>query len=254
MGTLLPTAIAPSALHTVLDVACGPGSWSIDLAKMYPTLHITGLDKNPAMVRVAQEDARAMNVKNATFDVGDVLASLPYDDNAFDFIHVQQSSSIVSLDRWPIMLSALMHVLRPGGWLNLVDFEPGYSSSPSIDIFVSLVNQALQRTKHRFSLDNRSFTVGVLFPRLLTQVGCVEITYNLYPVDLGGWNNPLGRAYMDAVLLDDRKVIPFLVKMGVATQDYMDDLLTKMQHDIQHIDYCGGGILISATGRNPPTP
>ncbi|RKK90303.1 hypothetical protein BFJ68_g16488 [Fusarium oxysporum] len=52
----------------ILDVGCGPGSITIDLARLVPQGH---------------------GVNNVSFDVGDIH-SLPFNDDTFDVVHVHQ--------------------------------------------------------------------------------------------------------------------------------------------------------------------
>lgn len=73
----------------ILDLGCGPGSISVDLAKHVPSGWITCLEYVPDPLVQAREFAEAEGVKNTTFITGDIH-SLPFDDNTFDVVHVHQ--------------------------------------------------------------------------------------------------------------------------------------------------------------------
>jgi ubiquinone/menaquinone biosynthesis C-methylase UbiE len=251
MGALIPGTIPLAGIKSVLDVACGPGSWTIDLAKAYPAMHVSGVDKRVEMVEIARRDAAAIRVANVSFSAGDIQEQLPFADASFDFVHVQMEREGVGLKEMPYALRELLRVLRPGGWVNLLNFEPGPVSSPSMDILISLVNKALVKAGRGLYPDRLTFTIAVQYPRFLFQAGCVDVRYTLHPVDLGGWNNPAGRAYIVTTFADDNLIVPFLVKMGVTTQAEIESLLKKIRQEIQQIDFCGGGMIISVVGCKP---
>ena len=43
MGSLFPDKIDLSGIHTVLDVACGPGEWVQEVASLYPHITLVGI-------------------------------------------------------------------------------------------------------------------------------------------------------------------------------------------------------------------
>lgn len=64
--------------QTILDIGCGPGIYSIELAK--GGAHITGIDFAIAMVRLAQKRAEEHPVSNCNFVVADFF-SPPFPKN-----------------------------------------------------------------------------------------------------------------------------------------------------------------------------
>ncbi|KAK2852162.1 hypothetical protein FQN49_005309 [Arthroderma sp. PD_2] len=73
----------------VLDVGCGPGSMTIDLAKKVPRGHVIGVEYIPDPLEGARELAASEGVPNISFQVGD-LHDLPFPDNTFDIVHAHQ--------------------------------------------------------------------------------------------------------------------------------------------------------------------
>lgn len=73
----------------ILDVGCGPGSISIDLAKHVPSGHVTGVEYVPDPLDGARDLAAAAGVTNISFEVGEIH-HLKYPDNSFDVVHVHQ--------------------------------------------------------------------------------------------------------------------------------------------------------------------
>lgn len=85
-GYLLPY-IKPSM--KILDIGCGPGSITIDLAKHVPSGAVVGVEYVPDPLDGARALAEQEGVKNVTFQTADIH-SLPFDANTFDIVHVHQ--------------------------------------------------------------------------------------------------------------------------------------------------------------------
>ncbi|QKW10161.1 methyltransferase domain-containing protein [Streptomyces sp. NA04227] len=97
---------------SVLDVGCGPGTITADLAELVPQGTVTGLDREPGILDRARETVRARGLGNVDFAQGDVL-QLPYPDGAFDVVHAHQVLQHVSD---PVAaLTEMRRVCRPGG-------------------------------------------------------------------------------------------------------------------------------------------
>ena len=72
----------------VLDVGCGPGTITVDIAgRVAPGGMVLGIDQSAEIVEAAAAEARG--VENASFATGDVYA-LDFDDASFDVVHAHQ--------------------------------------------------------------------------------------------------------------------------------------------------------------------
>jgi SAM-dependent methyltransferase len=70
----------------VLDVACGPGGWSLALVER-TGCRLTGLDVEPGGIAHASDQAAARGLADrATFVVADCAGRLPFEDGSFDAI------------------------------------------------------------------------------------------------------------------------------------------------------------------------
>ncbi|KAJ5240976.1 methyltransferase-UbiE family protein [Penicillium citrinum] len=73
----------------ILDVGCGPGSITIDLAKHAPQGHVIGIEYVPDPLDGARKLAASESVSNVTFQVGDIH-NIPFPDDTFDLVHAHQ--------------------------------------------------------------------------------------------------------------------------------------------------------------------
>lgn len=123
----------------VLDAGCGGGTWVLvsiqpwmlftpqiklvlmvffaqtqEMANEYPNSEFTGVDVSvgwPTEIRP----------RNCDFVVGNIVNELPFADNTFDFVYMRLVGMGVSNGEYPLVLNHLYRVLKPGGWIELVE-------------------------------------------------------------------------------------------------------------------------------------
>ncbi|HWR47849.1 MAG TPA: class I SAM-dependent methyltransferase [Pseudonocardiaceae bacterium] len=82
----------------VLDVGCGPGTISIDLAHRVAPGAVVGIDNHSAPLAEARAEAQRHGVRNVSFAVADVNhldfatveQSIKFSDDTFDVVHAHQ--------------------------------------------------------------------------------------------------------------------------------------------------------------------
>src|SRR5690349_2742625 len=108
-GYLLPHLVAG---QHVLDVGCGPGTITMDLAALVgPTGRVTALEVTEDALDLARAEASRRGVDNVDFRVGNVEA-LDLADDAFDVVHAHQVLQHVA--RPVDALREMARVTRPG--------------------------------------------------------------------------------------------------------------------------------------------
>jgi ubiquinone/menaquinone biosynthesis C-methylase UbiE len=73
-------AIDPSA--KVIDIACGPGTLALEIAKT--ARHVTGIDLDKGLIAFASSRAKKRGLTNLTFKVQDASDLSDYNDGEFD--------------------------------------------------------------------------------------------------------------------------------------------------------------------------
>lgn len=115
-GYLLP-ALRPGL--DLLDVGCGPGTITVDLARLVAPGHVLGIDRAPDVLAEARAHAEHQGV-SIELREGDVY-ELPLPDASFDVVHAHQVLQHVSD---PVRaLREMRRVLRPGGLLAARDSD-----------------------------------------------------------------------------------------------------------------------------------
>lgn len=105
---------------SVLDVGCGPGSITLDLAELVAPGQVIGLDRTDAPLGTARAAAEQRGDQRTIFQVGDV-AALPFDDATFDVCHAHQV--LQHLGDPVAALREMMRVTKPGGWVAARDAD-----------------------------------------------------------------------------------------------------------------------------------
>ncbi|OIJ67868.1 class I SAM-dependent methyltransferase [Streptomyces mangrovisoli] len=123
----------------VLDIGCGPGTITADLAELVPEGHVTGVDHAPGIVATARATAAERGLANVDFAVADVHA-LDYPDDTFCVVHAHQVLQHVGD---PVQaLREMRRVTAPGGLIAVRDSDYAamtwYPQPPGLDDWLDL--------------------------------------------------------------------------------------------------------------------
>lgn len=94
----------------ILDLGCGPGTWVMDVATEFPSSEFIGVD----MCDIFPNNIRPANV---TFQIGNVLEGLAFEDNTFDMVNLRMFILAFKTEEWAPVLKEIKRVLKPGGFI-----------------------------------------------------------------------------------------------------------------------------------------
>jgi ubiquinone/menaquinone biosynthesis C-methylase UbiE len=106
----------------LLDIGCGPGTITVDLARIVAPGQVLGIDREGAVLEGAEQLRTEQGVDNLSFGTGDVYA-LDMPDGSFDVVHAHQV--LQHLTEPVPALKEMRRVLRPGGLLAVRDGDYG---------------------------------------------------------------------------------------------------------------------------------
>lgn len=139
---LLPV-LAPG--QRMLDVGCGPGTVTVDLAARVAPGEVVGIDRSSAVLAAATEHATDKGVENVRFEVGDAYA-LEFADDTFDVVHAHQV--LQHLTDPVAALREMRRVTRPGGVVAVRDSDYAgmtwYPAHPGLDEWQALYHEVTQ--------------------------------------------------------------------------------------------------------------
>lgn len=130
----------------VLDVGCGPGTITVDLAaEVGPGGEVIGIDPADAALEAARKVAAERGIGNVRFERGDVYA-LGYEDASFDLVHAHQV--LQHLTDPVAALREMARVAKPGGLVAVRESDyramSWYPLLPELDRWMA-VYQAVAR-------------------------------------------------------------------------------------------------------------
>ncbi|EPY51040.1 UbiE family methyltransferase [Schizosaccharomyces cryophilus OY26] len=129
----------------VLDVGCGPGTITMDLARRYvPKGEVIGVEPIQEFVDAGNLKRSEMNLKNCHFQFasGD---KLPFEDNTFDIVHAHQV--LVHVENQVDVLKEMKRVTKPGGIVCSKDADLETSQVYPTKLDETLKSQFLAKTK-----------------------------------------------------------------------------------------------------------
>ncbi|MGH2506672.1 MAG: class I SAM-dependent methyltransferase, partial [Ktedonobacteraceae bacterium] len=144
LGSVLPSAIQLERVQKVLDIGCGKGEWTRRLAKEQPDIHIIGIDTSLNLIHEAAHMALAEGLQGVSFYQFNTAQTLSFPSESFDIVHVHSLASFISTAMWSRILEEMLRLLKIGGWLNVVDYEHGSTSSHAFNRLAGIGMQGVR--------------------------------------------------------------------------------------------------------------
>ncbi len=128
--------------QAVLDVGCGPGTITRDIARLVAPGRVVGIDREGEVLRAAATDAADAGLTNVAFEVGDAYA-LAFDEGTFDVAHAHQV--LQHLADPVAALAEMGRVTRTGGVVAARDMDIAsiawFPEAPALDRWLELYGQ-----------------------------------------------------------------------------------------------------------------
>lgn len=218
----------------VLDVGCGPGFVSEQLAALNPNGSTVGLEPDPELARLA--DALFASHPNLSLHRGSLESNdLPEKDFDFAYARFVMQHLVAPLDG----LRGLYRLLRPGGRVVLADADDGLTVLHPEPPELHEIMRLAEEVQARAGGDRR---VGRKLPGLLEQAGFSDVGFDVLPVT----SHQLGRAALFDIALSFR-----LQRVGQAAHGEMDRLIAQARAFLAGRDWHGVACVVAAFGVRP---
>jgi len=253
MGGLLAEQRDLTGFHSVLDLACGPGEWAMQVARSYPHLQqVVGVDKSKRMIAFAQAQAEAQE-RRAGFRVMDITEPLDFADGSFDLINGRFLLSFMKREQWPILLAECVRILRPGGVLRISEQESGYTNNPTYQSYIDTWGEAWRKAGHAFALTRAYIGVTVVMKQMMTEAGLQHPQHRPVSIDLST-GQPAHRPLLENLADAIRLASPFLLKLNVITQKKINTLHDEMEGLIGKEGFSAYWLLQTVWASKPGVP
>lgn len=252
-GELLPAGIDLSRVRTVLDLACGPGTWALEMATTSPDRQLVGVDISPTMLAHAAMYAQVDAIANVRFVQMDIVRGLEFPDASFDLINADYLQSFMRPQDWLPLLAECRRVLRPGGVLKQGELEFGISTGPATDALYTLGARAMKAAGRTFSSDGMHLGITAMLRPLLYEAGYEGIQHKAYAVDYSSrFGKDYHQGFLEDVVMLCRHLGPFVAQtLGQAAVEQMLQLIEQAQAEMAQPDFCCVVYRLDAWGYTP---
>lgn len=213
--------------HSILDAGTGTGRWAIEMAQTFPQANVIGLDVKPPAVDQQAEANAGMDTRppNYAFTPGNLLEGLPFADATFDFVHQRLLFTAIPHDRWPYVLSELVRVTRPGGWIELVDSIGLVNGGPNVEMLMDWIRQLSARR-------GVDLMDGSRVADYVRGSGLTNVAAHRFDLPTGQHGQRLGTLVATDFFSVCKGFGGVAVAQGVTTQEQWDTTLAHAQADL----------------------
>ena len=129
---------------SILDIGCGQGSITCGLAQIVQQGSALGIDVSPTAIEQAKAAAASKELRNITFQTGNVLEGLPFPDHSFDVVFTHQC--LVHLSDPVKAMREMKRLCRVGGIVasREGDVHIWYPRSDVLEGFIELAGQIMR--------------------------------------------------------------------------------------------------------------
>ncbi|MFC4989595.1 methyltransferase domain-containing protein [Saliphagus infecundisoli] len=163
----------------VLDLGCGTGTLTVEIAQHYPDTAVHGIDIDPAMLAIARD--KIMKDYQHVQLVRGTVTDLPYPDDHFDSVISSLVFHHLTTDQKLVTMSEVQRVLRPGGEFHLIDWGRPASRLQRASFYIIQLLDGFDTTsdnidgKHPVFLDQSGFKEETNPEIVRTPLGTIRI-------------------------------------------------------------------------------
>ncbi|GCE47998.1 ubiquinone/menaquinone biosynthesis C-methylase UbiE [Thermosporothrix hazakensis] len=239
---LLPTT------GRILDIPCGGGACTLDMAFAYPDFDVIGIDSHKRQIDYAH--AQVQDLDNIDFVQMDIREGLDFPDAYFCLVHMRFLASFVQDEEWPFVLSECHRVLQNDSFICMIECDPCRTSSPALEQLSAYYAETLQKKGLRCTPVGTPHQLGkpLDIASLLQESGFTILSQTVYPL-----NFSVGTAAHNGMLQNIAAFLqliqPFLTKNGTVSQTRFDNLYQQALQEMVATTFTGQWDIRVVTGQ-----
>ncbi|KAG9191644.1 hypothetical protein G6011_10378 [Alternaria panax] len=224
--------------RAILECGYGNGEWAVQCAEDFEDCEVTAVDIFPMDLPDQPE-----NLELICHNLNDPLRDPEiFQSNHYDLVHSRFLFPGIKTERWARYVRDVKLLLRPAGWVQMMEYLPIVQSHNG-----SLTPQsAVRRWWHSYqsamaSMD-RDPRIGRRLMQLLLDHGYRDVNVDIVQLHIGDWSpDPaqasLGRDSVAVIgdLLESLGLWPFTSTLGFTAAEF-DTLMEEVRRELQNVD------------------
>ncbi|KAG0166429.1 hypothetical protein DFQ29_000976 [Apophysomyces sp. BC1021] len=158
----------------IVDSGTGNGIWALETASQFGRAQVLGMDIRPPPEQQG-------GPKNLRYVEANVMETWPMADNAVDFIFQRNMGQVIHQDMWPKVLKEMFRVLKPGGYIELVESDLWHHNAGPVQ---QAFDAFFQEQCKELCLD---FTFTETLPEKIEQAGFSTLDHRSLDIPVGEW-------------------------------------------------------------------
>jgi len=164
-------------IQRILDIGTGTGIWAIDVAETYPSSQVIGTDLSPIQPSWVPP--------NVSFQIDDAESDWTFAKDSFDLIHFRHLNG--GIKDWGKLIKQSFDALKPGGWLDVAEFECGLKSDDGTFLAESNLNKYYDLLKEAGDKSGQGFKIATSLDNFILDAGFDKVNHEEEKLSLGTW-------------------------------------------------------------------
>jgi len=250
MGGVFPEPINLDNVERVLDLACGPGGWALEVAFSYSDMQVVGVDISERMIRYANAQAEVQHRTNVSFQTMDITQSLAFPAQSFDLVNARLISTFMGKDKWLPLFAECLRVLRPGGILRVTEVSLGMSNKPYFEQCFQMGLRVLHRAGMSFSPSGTYHATVQMLPSFFRRSGFAIQGQLAHFIEFSAGTEAQESFFYDCLAMF-QLIEPLVVSMQFATAEGWRSTYRKGLAEMHEEDFCAAWMLLTVWGKKP---
>lgn len=160
----------------ILDIGTGTAEWALEIAEDFPNAEVIGTDLSPIQPSWAPPNCR--------FYIDDAESDWTFTPGEkFDYIHMRSMGG--GIGDWPKLFRQAYQHLRPGGWMEVQEFEAAVGSDDGTHLLAPTMVEWVEKVNEAARQFGKPMNVASQIQSWMETTGFVNVTDDIYKVCFG---------------------------------------------------------------------